>query len=107
MDIDVFKHLEKVRPFQGCSENFLGEVARKIKVVRLSSGTNVITGADSSATGTPSAVSSETADNITFTNGYASPELDHDSGEILYMENRAPITRTADQTENVKLIIEF
>ena len=71
------------------------------------SGANVITGADSGATGTPSAAASETADNITFTNGYASPELDHDSGEILYMENRAPITRTADQTENVKLIIEF
>ena len=71
------------------------------------SGANVITGADSGATGTPSATASETADQITFTNGYASPELDHDSGEVLYMENRAPITRTADQTENVKLIIEF
>ena len=59
------------------------------------------------ATGTPSATANETADQITFTNGYASPELDHDSGEVLYMENRAPITRTADQTENVKLIIEF
>ena len=71
------------------------------------SGANVITGADSGATGTPSAAASETADNITFTNGYASPELDHDSGEILYMENRAPITRASDQTENVKLIVEF
>ena len=49
MDIDVFKHLEKVRPFLGCSEKFLGEVTRKIKVVRLSSGTNVITYGDSSS----------------------------------------------------------
>ena len=71
------------------------------------SGANVITGADSGATGTPSSTGSETVDNITFTSGYASPELDHDSGEVLYVENRAPITRTADQTENVKLIIEF
>jgi len=25
----------------------------------------------------------------------------------MYVENRSPITRAADQTENVKLIIEF
>ena len=29
------------------------------------------------------------------------------SGEVMYMENRAPISRAADQTENVKLIIEY
>ena len=29
------------------------------------------------------------------------------TGEIMYMENRAPITRASDQTENVKLIIEY
>ena len=29
------------------------------------------------------------------------------SGEMMYMENRAPITRASDQTENVKLIIEY
>ena len=29
------------------------------------------------------------------------------SGEVMYMENRAPITRASDQTENVKLIIEY
>ena len=29
------------------------------------------------------------------------------SGEILYIENRAPVARAADQTEDIKLIIEF
>ena len=29
------------------------------------------------------------------------------TGEIMYMENRAPISRATDQTENVKLIIEY
>ena len=29
------------------------------------------------------------------------------SGDIMYMENRAPISRATDQTENVKLIIEY
>jgi len=37
----------------------------------------------------------------------ASPEIDFYSGDVIYVENRAPITRAADQTENIKLIIEF
>jgi hypothetical protein len=57
-------------------------------------GTDTVTGATSSATGTPS-----THD--------TTPELQHDSGDILYIENRKPVTRASDQTENVKLIVEF
>ena len=57
-------------------------------------GSDTVTGANSSVTGTPS------SHDIT-------PELTHDSGDILYIENRKPITRAADQTENVKLIVEF
>jgi hypothetical protein len=71
------------------------------------SGANVVTGQSSSATGTPSSTGSETADNITFTSGYSTSEIDADKGDIIYIENRAPITRASDQTENVKLIIEF
>ena len=71
------------------------------------SGANVITGATSAATGTPSSVASETADQITFTNGYKDTELDRHKGDVLYIENRAPITRASDQTENIKLVIEF
>ena len=71
------------------------------------SGANVITGQTSGATGTPSAVASETADQITFTSGYKDTELDRHKGDVLYIENRAPITRAADQTENIKLVIEF
>ena len=70
------------------------------------SGTNVITGQGSSATGTPSGTT-ETVDSIAFTSGYAGAEIDADSGDVIYVENRAPITRASDQTENVKLIIEF
>ena len=71
------------------------------------SGVNVITGQTSGATGTPSAVASETADQITFTSGYKDTELDRHKGDVLYIENRAPITRASDQTENIKLVIEF
>ena len=56
-------------------------------------GSEVVTGATSSATGTTSAI--------------GNPEIDYYSGHMIYAENRAPIVRAADQTENIKLIIEF
>ena len=70
------------------------------------SGQNVITGQSSSANGTPT-TSTSTINSQSFTSGYSASELDADSGDILYIENRAPITRAADQTENIKLVIEF
>ena len=70
------------------------------------SGQNVITGQSSSANGTPT-TSTSTINSQVFTSGYSASEMDADSGDILYIENRAPITRAADQTENIKLVIEF
>ena len=69
------------------------------------SGTNAVTGAGG-ASGTPT-TSTSTINNVSFTSGYSASEIDADSGDILYIENRAPITRAADQTENIKLVIEF
>jgi hypothetical protein len=76
------------------------------------SGTNQITGGTSAATGTPSSTSSETvtlanSNTLTLTSGYANPELQPDSGDIIYLENRKPIQRASDQTEDIKIIIEF
>ena len=70
------------------------------------SGANTITGQGSGVTATPSS-STTTVDSVLFTSGYNSGEIDADTGDIMYIENRSPITRAADQTENVKLIIEF
>jgi len=70
------------------------------------SGTNTITGQSSGVTATPS-TSTTTVDSVSFSSGYASSEIDADTGDIIYIENRSPITRASDQTENVKLIIEF
>ena len=69
------------------------------------SGANAITGQDSSAAGTPD-TSTQTVDNIVFSSGYNSGEIDADT-DVLYQENRSPITRASDQTENIKLIVEF
>jgi len=70
------------------------------------SGANAITGQSSSASATPNTTSG-TLNGASFTSGYSNPELAADSGDILYVEERSPITRASDQTENIKLIIEF
>ena len=75
------------------------------------SGTNVITGDSSSATLTPSSTTESVTlannNTLSLTTGYANPELQPDSGQIVYLENRKPISRASDQTEDIKLIIEF
>ena len=76
------------------------------------SGANVITGSSSSAVGTPdasadSAVTLANSGTITFTDGYANPELESYSGNMIYLENRKPISRATDQTEDIKIIVEF
>lgn len=52
-----------------------------------------LTGATSGATGTISAITT--------------PGLQPYSGELIYVENRVPISRATDQIEDVKLVIEF
>ena len=75
------------------------------------SGTNTITGSSSAATLVPSSdtetVTLANSNTLTLTTGYANPELQPDSGNIVYLENRKPIQRDSDQTEDIKLIIEF
>jgi len=75
------------------------------------SGTNQITGGTSGATGTTSGttetVTLANSNTLTLTSGYANPELQPDSGDIIYLENRKPIQRASDQTEDIKIIIEF
>ena len=70
------------------------------------SGTGTIQGGTSSVTYTPS-TSSSTVNNVVFTSGYANPEMERDTGEIIYVENRRPISRASDQTEDIKVVVEF
>ena len=44
---------------------------------------------------------------MAFTNGYADPEIQPNSGRIIYIDNRGPITRAGDQIEDIKVVIEF
>ena len=70
-------------------------------------GSGTITGATSTATAVPKTDQNAAINNTAFTGGYATPELEPDSGDVLYIENRKPISRASDQTEDVKLIVEF
>ena len=76
------------------------------------SGGNVITGATSNASATP-LTTAGTVNTIDFNSsatggrGYNDPELQPNSGHILYVENRRPISRASDQTEDIKIVVEF
>lgn len=52
-----------------------------------------VTGGTSSASGT--------------VNSLNNPEVEPDSGDIMYIEHRRPINRASDQIEDIKLVIEF
>ena len=44
---------------------------------------------------------------VEFTNGIAASEINNESGDIIYLDNRALITRDARQKEDIKVILEF
>ena len=70
------------------------------------SGNNAITGGTSTASYSID-TASQTVNNVVFASGYATPEFDADTGEILYVENRRVISRASDQTEDIKIVVEF
>ena len=57
------------------------------------SGTNTITGFISGVTGTPST--------------YTQPGIEKSTGKILYIDNRVAVNRSASQTEDIKVVVEF
>ena len=79
-----------------------------LRLIDVTHGANTTTGYDSIAG------SFQTNETITGaggasanTNGVAGGDLEKFSGDVLYIENRSPVTRADDQIEDVKLIIEF
>ena len=66
--------------------------------------TNVASGFSGVATGV--ATFTYTGGSAVLTN-VANGSMQIGSGNIIYVENRAPVARASDQTEDIKLIIEF
>ena len=44
---------------------------------------------------------------VTFSQGLANPEINKNTGDIIYIDNRSLISRDSRQKEDVKIILEF
>ena len=72
-----------------------------------SNASNAISGNQSAASGNVATGYANTLLGATFTAGLANPEIENNSGDVIYIENRRLITRAPDQIEDIKLVIEF
>ena len=71
-----------------------------------SSGSNLTI--DSAFTGISTVINNRTYYlGQTFTNGISSPEVRKHSGNIIYVDNRPSITRSSNQKEDIKVILQF
>ena len=68
--------------------------------------TGVTTAGDETAFAVAEVVTSASSQTGTI-DSLTNPEIDYYSGKNIYVEDRAPISRATDQTENIKLIVEF
>jgi hypothetical protein len=72
------------------------------------SGGSVNLGIDTSFTGLSTVINNRTYYlGQSFTNGLANPEVKKYSGNIVYVDNRPSITRSSNQKEDIKVILQF
>ena len=72
-----------------------------------SNGSNAITGETSTASGNVDTSYGSAQYGVSFSSGLATAEIENNSGDVIYVENRRLITRAPDQIEDIKLVIEF
>ena len=69
---------------------------------------NNTTSVDASFSGSTLTIGSKEIDlGINFTEGLANPEINRNTGDIIYIDNRKLVTRDSKQKEDVKIILEF
>ena len=75
----------------------------------ISDAANAVVGSSAASSGTVDVALADGTELIgsIFTDGLADPEIENNSGDLIYIENRRLITRAADQIEDIKLVIEF
>ena len=64
---------------------------------------------DSKFTGITTVLNNNTTYNLgqQFDNGISNPEVEKYSGDIIYIDNRPSIVRSANQKEDIKVILQF
>ena len=71
-------------------------------------GGSVTLGIDTNFTGITTTINSRTYNlGQSFTNGVSNPEVEKYSGNIVYVDNRPSITRSINQKEDIKVILQF
>ena len=71
-------------------------------------GGSVTLGIDTSFTGVTTTINSRTYNlGQSFNNGISNPEVRKYSGNIIYVDNRPSITRSLNQKEDIKVILQF
>lgn len=71
-------------------------------------GGSINLGIDTSFTGLSTTINNRTYYlGQTFTKGVSTPEVEPYSGNILYVDNRPAITRSSNQKEDIKIILQF
>jgi hypothetical protein len=71
-------------------------------------GGSVTLGIDTNFTGVSTSINNRTYYlGNSFTNGVANPEVKKYSGNIIYVDNRPSITRSTNQKEDIKVILQF
>ena len=88
------------------------DVTAKASVVSFASTTNSITpisgSVDINFSGITTTVGSKQVSlGVTFSGGVAEPEINKNTGDIIYIDNRALVTRDSRQKEDIKIILEF
>ena len=88
------------------------DVTAKANVVSFASTTNdisPITGSvDIAFSGITTIVGSKQVSlGVTFSGGVAEPEINKNTGDIIYIDNRSLVTRDSRQKEDIKIILEF
>ena len=88
------------------------DVTAKANVVSFASTTNTITpisgSVDINFSGITTTIGSKQVTlGVTFSGGVANPEINKNTGDIIYIDNRSLVTRDSRQKEDIKIILEF
>ncbi len=71
------------------------------------SGTDYIIGSTTNKVGEPDTSFSGSLTDVTFSGGYAQPEITKYTGTISYLSNISPVLRQPAQTEKIRLIVSY
>ena len=90
------------------------DVTSKANVVSFASTTNTISdgtftaAVDTNFTGITTTIGSKVINlGVTFTGGVADPEINKNTGDVIYIDNRSLVVRDSRQKEDIKIILEF